>query len=65
MDRKLGEKKPKIANGVEPKSIQLEVYDEIWFIKNLVHYSCLIWRQGTFYLSIKKTTAMKIHPWRL
>lgn len=33
MDRKLGEKNPKIANGVEPKSIQLEVYDEMWFIK--------------------------------
>lgn len=63
MDRKLGEKKPKIANVVEPKSIQLKAYDEMWFIKNLVHYSCLIWRQGTFYLSEKKTTAMKIHPW--
>lgn len=57
------EKKPQNSKWSGTKSIQLEAYDEMWFIKNLAHYSCLIWRQWTFYLSEKKTTAMKIHPW--
>jgi len=52
-----------MSNGVEPNSIQLEVYDEMQLITNLVHYSCLIGRQGTFQLSQKKATAMKLHPW--
>lgn len=63
MDRKLGEKTTKQPNGVEPNSIQLEVYDEMWLITNVVHYSYLIGRQGTFHLSQRKVTAMKLHPW--
>lgn len=61
--RKLGEKNSKQPDGVEPNSIQLEVYDEMQLIKNLVHYSCLIGRQATFHLSPTKATAMKLHPW--
>lgn len=63
IERKLREKNSKLPDGVEPNSIQLEVYDEMQLITNLVHYSCLIGRQGTFHLSPRKATAMKLHSW--
>lgn len=62
-ERKLREKNSKQPDGVEPNSIPLEVSDEMQLITNLVHYSCLIGRQGAFHLSPRKATAMKLHPW--